>query len=42
MFERFTKRARQVVVQSLEEARADRQGEIRPEHILLALLRDPD
>ncbi|MGZ4783331.1 MAG: Clp protease N-terminal domain-containing protein [Oryzihumus sp.] len=42
MFERFTKRARQVVVQSLEEARAERQGEVHPEHLLLALLHDPD
>ena len=42
MFERFTKRARQVVAQALEEARADRRAEIHPEHLLLALVRDPD
>lgn len=42
MFERFTKRARQVVAQALEEARADRRAEIHPEHLLLAMLHDPD
>ena len=42
MFERFTKRARQVVVEALEEARADRRTEIHPEHLLLAMLHDPD
>ena len=38
MFERFTERARQVVVLSQEEARALRHNYIGTEHILLGLL----
>src|SRR5512142_635416 len=42
MFERFTERARQVVVTAQEESRALGHGYIGTEHILLALLRDED
>lgn len=42
MFERFTGNARQVVVLAQEESRERRAGEIRTEHLLLALLRVPD
>jgi len=42
MFERFTRRARQAVVLAQEEARAFRHDRIGTEHLLLALLRDPD
>jgi ATP-dependent Clp protease ATP-binding subunit ClpA len=41
MFERFTDRARQVVVLAQEEARERRAGEIRTEHLLVALVRVP-
>jgi len=41
MFERFTDRARQVVVLAQEEARERHAGEIRTEHLLLALVRVP-
>jgi ATP-dependent Clp protease ATP-binding subunit ClpA len=41
MFERFTDRARQVVVLAQEEARERGAGEIRTEHLLLALVRVP-
>ncbi len=40
MFERFTERARQVVVLAQEEARALRHNYIGTEHILLGLLRE--
>jgi KAP family P-loop domain/AAA lid domain/Clp amino terminal domain, pathogenicity island component len=40
MFERFTDRARQVVVLSEEEARSLNQDHIGTEHILLALIRE--
>ena len=40
MFERFTERARQVVVHAQEEARALRHDYIGTEHILLGVLRD--
>ena len=42
MFERFTERARQVVVLAQEEARALGHGHIGTEHILLGLLRESD
>ena len=42
MFERFTERARQVVVLAQEEARTLKHNYIGTEHILLGLLRDPD
>lgn len=41
MFERFTARARQVVVLAQEEARERRAGEVRTEHLLVALVRVP-
>ena len=41
MFERFTENARQVVVAAQEESRERRAGEIRTEHLLLALYRAP-
>jgi hypothetical protein len=39
MFERFTERARQVVVLAQEEARLHQRGYIGVEHILLGLIR---
>ena len=42
MFERFTERARQVVVLAQEEARALRHNYIGTEHILLGLLREEE
>jgi ATP-dependent Clp protease ATP-binding subunit ClpA len=42
MFERFTERARQVVVFAQEEARSLRHNYIGTEHILLGLLREQD
>jgi ATP-dependent Clp protease ATP-binding subunit ClpA len=42
MFERFTERARQVVVLGQEEARALRHNYIGTEHILLGLLREEE
>ncbi len=42
MFERFTDRARQVVVLAQEESRERRADAIRSEHLLLALYRVPD
>src|SRR6059058_5276185 len=42
MFERFTERARQVVVLALEEARALRHNYIGTEHILLGLMREEE
>ena len=42
MFERFTERARQVVVLAQDEARALRHNSIGPEHILLGLLREEE
>lgn len=41
-FHRFTARARNVVVASQNEARATGQDRIRPEHLLLGLLSQPD
>ena len=40
MFERFTERARQVVVLAQEEARSFKHGRIGTEHLLLGLLRE--
>lgn len=40
MFERFTKAARQVVLDAVTEAEQERARSITPEHLLLALLRD--
>jgi len=40
MFQRFTDRARRVVVQAQEEARILGHGYIGPEHILLGLIHD--
>jgi ATP-dependent Clp protease ATP-binding subunit ClpA len=42
MFERFTERARQVVVLAQEEARVLRHNYIGTEHLLLGLLREAD
>jgi ATP-dependent Clp protease ATP-binding subunit ClpC len=42
VFERFTERARQVVVLAQEEARTLRHGHIGTEHMLLGLLREDD
>ena len=42
MFERFTKRARAVVVLAQQEAREVRASHIEPEHLLSSLLRDPE
>lgn len=42
MFERFTKQARDVVVQAQREARELRHGRIGTEHVWLALLAQPD
>jgi hypothetical protein len=41
-FTRFTPRARNVVVASQNEARAAANPEIRPEHLVLGLLAEPD
>jgi hypothetical protein len=41
-FSRFTERARNVVMAAQNEARAAGNGEIRPEHLLLGLLSEPD
>ena len=42
MFERFTERARQVVVLAQDEARALKHNYIGTEHILLGLLREEE
>ncbi|MGZ4258477.1 MAG: Clp protease N-terminal domain-containing protein, partial [Gaiellaceae bacterium] len=42
MFERFTERARQVVVLAQDEARALKHNSIGTEHILLGLLREEE
>jgi ATP-dependent Clp protease ATP-binding subunit ClpC len=42
VFERFTERARQVVILAQHEARALKHNYIGTEHILLGLLRDPE
>ena len=42
MFERFTERARQVVVLALEEARLLRHNYVGSEHLLLGLLREEE
>ncbi len=42
MFERFTERARQVVVLAQEEARAFKHNYIGTEHVLLGLLREEE
>jgi ATP-dependent Clp protease ATP-binding subunit ClpA len=42
MFERFTEKARQVVVMAQEEARMRKADEIRTEHLLAALFAVPD
>ena len=42
MFERFTERARQVIVLAQEEARTLRHNYIGTEHLLLGLLREAD
>ena len=41
-FSRFTPRARNVVIASQEEARGAGNAEIRPEHLVLGLLAEPD
>ncbi|WP_275462158.1 Clp protease N-terminal domain-containing protein [Streptomyces noursei] len=41
-FSRFTERARNVVVGAQNEAHAARNDEIRPEHLILGLLREPE
>jgi len=41
-FSRFTERARNVVMAAQNEARAAGNDEIRPEHLLLGLLSEPD
>ncbi|MFF4479426.1 Clp protease N-terminal domain-containing protein [Streptomyces sp. NPDC001520] len=41
-FDRYTPRARSVVVASQNEARAASNAEIRPEHLVLGLLADPE
>ncbi|MFF5171410.1 Clp protease N-terminal domain-containing protein [Micromonospora sp. NPDC000089] len=41
-FAKFTPRARNVVVASQEEARARQHAEIRPEHLVLGLLAEPE
>jgi hypothetical protein len=41
-FSRFTERARNVVMAAQNEARAANNDEIRPEHLLLGLLSEPD
>jgi ATP-dependent Clp protease ATP-binding subunit ClpA len=42
MFERFTEKARRVVGAAEAQARDATAGEIRPEHLLMALLAEPD
>ena len=42
MFERFTKRARRAVERSAELAVEQHAGHVRPEHLFLALLDEPD
>jgi ATP-dependent Clp protease ATP-binding subunit ClpC len=42
VFERFTERARQVVVLAQEDARTLRHNDIGTEHLLLGLLREED
>ncbi|MGH3091540.1 MAG: Clp protease N-terminal domain-containing protein, partial [Gaiellaceae bacterium] len=42
MFERFTERARQVVVYAQDEARALKHNYIGTEHLLLGLLREEE
>ena len=42
MFERFTDRARRVVVEAQDEARTLNHGYIGTEHILLGLIREGD
>ena len=42
MFERFTKRARAVVVRAVEEARDAGSPEVRPEHVLESILAEGD
>ncbi len=42
MFERFTQRAREMVERSVEIANESRASEVRPEHLLAALLWDTD
>ena len=41
-FDRFTARARNVVIASQNEAHAAHHDEIRPEHLILGLLAEPD
>ena len=42
MFERYTESARRVLFLSLEEARERGSGSIRPEHVLLGVMRGAD
>jgi ATP-dependent Clp protease ATP-binding subunit ClpA len=42
MFERFTKRAREAVEGAVEIAEGEDAAEVRPQHVLAAMLRDPD
>ncbi|MEV6130862.1 Clp protease N-terminal domain-containing protein [Streptomyces violaceusniger] len=41
-FSRYTPRARNTVMAAANEARAASNGEVRPEHLVLGLLHDPD
>ncbi|BBJ43590.1 hypothetical protein SSPO_063080 [Streptomyces antimycoticus] len=41
-FSRYTTRARNTVMAAANEARAASNGEVRPEHLVLGLLHDPD
>lgn len=41
-FSRYTTRARNAVMAAANEARAASNGEVRPEHLVLGLLHDPD
>ncbi|GAA3364537.1 Clp protease N-terminal domain-containing protein [Streptomyces antimycoticus] len=41
-FSRYTTRARNTVMAAANEARAASSGEVRPEHLVLGLLHDPD
>jgi ATP-dependent Clp protease ATP-binding subunit ClpC len=42
MLERFTGRARRVVISAIEEVRSRRHESVGPEHLLMGVLRDSD
>jgi len=42
MFERFTERARRVIILAQEEAKRLGHNAVRPEHILLGIIREGD